>query len=80
MVAQMAQRVDSQPVGRPRQKAELAKAATSTGPSRWLSSQRARTSAASAPMSRHTWSEAVLHIMVWPPEYRWLAKNRSMAV
>ncbi|OLT27474.1 hypothetical protein BJF83_02820 [Nocardiopsis sp. CNR-923] len=70
VAAQMTHLVDFHPVGRPRQWAELANTATSGGPRRCASSQRARRSAVSEPVSRQTWTEAVLHIMVRPLGWR----------
>src|SRR5699024_12103400 len=80
MPAQIAHRVDFQPVGRARQRAELEKAATSIGPILCSNAQRSARSVGSAPMSRHTWIEAVLHIMVRPLVWLLRVKNRSMAV
>ena len=67
--AQIAWRVDFQPVGRPPRNGELANAATSTGPSACSRCQRQRKPAGPppcSPASRQTWTEAVLHIISLP--------------
>ena len=70
MVCRTRCRVDFHPVTRPRCIGELAKAATSAGPTAWSSAQRPATSTASAPASRLTWTAAVPVIITSPASPR----------
>ena len=73
-----AARVERHPVGAPRWKGELAKAAVNTGPTRWTRRHLSSTSCPE-PMSRLTCTEVVEHIIVRPSVPK-LLKYLSMAV
>ena len=60
---QLATRAERQPVGRPRARGELAKAATRTGPRSWARCQAVATSWAKSTL---TCTDAVEHIIVRP--------------
>src|SRR5699024_8769509 len=80
MPAQIAHRVDFQPVGRPRQTAELAKAATSTGPILCSNSQRPARTRGLAPEVRHHWVGGVVAHLVAPVGWVVAVEDRFMAV